>query len=520
MVPQTTSEETAIVRLDNFIRATRDSGYKGTTSAIAELVDNSLQAGAKDVQIRIEKTSDPADPWVVIVLDSGTGMDRKTLRQALRFGGTTRFGDRSGTGRYGMGLPNASLSQAQRVEVFTWLKPGKVIMTYLDVEEIVAGKMKHVPEPVEATLDMQQFRGLAETGTVVIWRRCDRLDHRRVSTIERHLTNFLGRVFRLPIWSGVKIRVNETVVQGVDPLHLHPQSLLNSGRAYGNDLTYKVRASADGTESTTGTITVRFSELPVQKWHALSNAEKREFGVTGQPVVSVVRGNREIDAGWFFMGKKRRENYDDWWRCEVRFEPVLDEFFGITHTKQQIRPAAELLELMSEDIERVARVLNARARQKHGALKSAALVSPLEELAARNEDQLPPLKPASSQQRSEFSELAARSPMLREIEEEARSGSIRYALREDKVTSTAIYVVARDTDKVVVLLNTSHAFYRKVYGPMTQRDDSTAQQVRQHLDMILLAAARSEELFAGQQKKCVHQFRREWSRALATYLKG
>ena len=32
--------------------------------------------------------------------------------------------------------------------------------------------------------------------------------------------------------------------------------------------------------------------------------------------------NREIDFGWFFMGNKRRENYDDWWRCEVKFEPV------------------------------------------------------------------------------------------------------------------------------------------------------------------------------------------------------
>jgi hypothetical protein len=35
----------SIVALDTFIQATRDSGYKGTGSAVAELVDNSLQAG-------------------------------------------------------------------------------------------------------------------------------------------------------------------------------------------------------------------------------------------------------------------------------------------------------------------------------------------------------------------------------------------------------------------------------------------------------------------------------------------
>ena len=46
----------------------------------------------------------------LLVQDNGTGMDPFTLRTALRFGGTTRFNDRTGLGRYGMGLPNSSLS--------------------------------------------------------------------------------------------------------------------------------------------------------------------------------------------------------------------------------------------------------------------------------------------------------------------------------------------------------------------------------------------------------------------------
>jgi hypothetical protein len=50
---------------------------------------------------------------------------------------------------------------------------------------------------------------------------------------------------------------------------------------------------------------------------------------------------REIDKGWYFMGKKRQENYDDWWRCEVRFPPAIDELFGVTHSKQGISPVQE-----------------------------------------------------------------------------------------------------------------------------------------------------------------------------------
>lgn len=41
-------DKTSVIALDNFIQATRDSGYKGTVDAVCELVDNAIQASAKD----------------------------------------------------------------------------------------------------------------------------------------------------------------------------------------------------------------------------------------------------------------------------------------------------------------------------------------------------------------------------------------------------------------------------------------------------------------------------------------
>src|SRR4051812_46433851 len=95
---------------ENFIQATRDSGYKSLGSAIAELVDNAFEAKAKVVQITIDKTNGAVDQPQVIVADDGRGMDPATLRQSLRFGWSSRFNQRNSHGRYGMGLPNASLS--------------------------------------------------------------------------------------------------------------------------------------------------------------------------------------------------------------------------------------------------------------------------------------------------------------------------------------------------------------------------------------------------------------------------
>src|SRR5437773_11241189 len=90
-------QDCSIIALDKFIQATRDSGYKGTSSAISELVDNSIQAGATTIAISVAATSEHEDtPIQISVADNGCGMDPFTLRQALRFGGSTRFGDRGG----------------------------------------------------------------------------------------------------------------------------------------------------------------------------------------------------------------------------------------------------------------------------------------------------------------------------------------------------------------------------------------------------------------------------------------
>ena len=111
------SESFDIIALHRFIEATRDAGYKSISSALAELIDNSIEAGADSIEIAFTKSE--KGETVVIISDNGCGMKPSVLRTALQFGGSTRFNSRMDTGRFGMGLPNSSLSQAKRVEVVT-----------------------------------------------------------------------------------------------------------------------------------------------------------------------------------------------------------------------------------------------------------------------------------------------------------------------------------------------------------------------------------------------------------------
>lgn len=220
----------SIVAAEKFVQATRDSGYSSTACAVSELVDNALQAGATRVDIDIVRASSGKD-MEISVTDNGCGMDLFTLRQALRFGGSSRFNDRSGLGRFGMGLPNSSLSQCRRVTVSSWqnasgcargqsnvIGRGKTLQTYLDLDEVAAGQLVEVPRP--KALQKPPAKRAGGSGTIVKWTRCDRLQFKRPSTICRHLQKDLARRFRTYLLRGIKIAVNGTPVAPFDPLYL------------------------------------------------------------------------------------------------------------------------------------------------------------------------------------------------------------------------------------------------------------------------------------------------------------
>ena len=94
----------SIVSAKLTIEAMRDSGYKSTDHALAELIDNSVEANATLVEVvSVETPPNPDVPYArariteIAVSDDGEGMDRRTLRRALKFGDGTRL-DRSSRG--------------------------------------------------------------------------------------------------------------------------------------------------------------------------------------------------------------------------------------------------------------------------------------------------------------------------------------------------------------------------------------------------------------------------------------
>ncbi len=510
--------DTSIIALDRFIQSTRDSGYKGTVSAIAELVDNALEASARRIDIQVRKSS-AGDDFEVAVLDDGTGMDAETLTEALRFGGTTRFNSRKGLGRFGMGLPNASLSQARRVDVFTWQQDEPPITSYLDVDQIVSGTLSAIPRPMRRPLP----NGIKakRSGTLVIWTRCDRLDNRRISTLERRLHAGVGRIFRHFLWAGIEITLNGKPIDAVDPTFLQVPFDGAAAKKFQDVVTVEVSTDPENASSPAGEIEISFTELPVAEWHELSNDEKRARGIANGAGVSIVRGKREVDFGWFFMGAKRRENYDDWWRCEIKFGPELDDAFGITHTKQQIRPKEYLVEALQPIIEDTAKALNSRVRQKHLNLKTEKTGIEAENLAAKRHDRLRPIPKTKAQVDTRaLSDLATRHARVKDALAE-KGTDTKYLLVQDEQDAGPFFKPLVADGVLVAVLNSNHLFFRKFYEPLVGQNGLDPAKASNVVNLMLLAATRAEALFKNKdERRTLAKFRKEWSEVLDALLRS
>ena len=484
-------ETVPIVAAEHFVLATRDTGYRSVAAAVAELIDNSLQASARHIDVLVRDVEDGHGRSIVLgVLDDGSGMSPTALECALQFGGTNRFGDRSGLGRFGMGLPNSSVSHSRRLEVFSWRHPSAIYHSYLDVDEVAAGQLRFIPKPRRSSLPRWVAPRAGRSGTLVLWTRCDRLGRHRVETLVRRLDATLGRVYRYSIWSGTRLAINGAPVQPFDPLFMHAKTPVRGARPYGPTLRYEINGA-----SGPSVIEVRFSELPVQRWHRWPAEEKRQKGVVGGAGVSIVRAGREIDYGWHLLGSKRRENYDDWWRCELRFSPNLDEMFGVTHSKQGVNPKTELKLLLSSDLEAVARTLNRRVRHAFDQAKSSASAGQSTTLSRSDALLMPPAS------------LATRR---------IASHGLRYRLEYKEIGTPEFYGVRVQSGSIVVTINTNHPFFTEIY----QRSSEPGGCGLDRIERLLLAAARADlEARGDGERQHTVRLRRAWSDALAAFLR-
>jgi len=96
---------------EHLIKSIAEQGYS-LESSLADLIDNSISAGATGVEIMIDMNH---EPFTLFLADNGSGMSEKMLRQSMEFPSSSPDLDRDtkDLGRFGLGMKTASFSQTR-----------------------------------------------------------------------------------------------------------------------------------------------------------------------------------------------------------------------------------------------------------------------------------------------------------------------------------------------------------------------------------------------------------------------
>ena len=163
-------EKINIPQADMLMGSMRSMGYS-FESAIADVVDNSISAGAK--KIRVLFPTSPLDDLTVGILDDGKGMDNDTLFEAMRYGSSSSEDVRNedDLGRFGLGLKSASLSQCRVLTVIS-LYEGKYSSYTWDFNHVKQTKKWTLLSFTKAEREkLPYFKLLKEqgVGTLILW---------------------------------------------------------------------------------------------------------------------------------------------------------------------------------------------------------------------------------------------------------------------------------------------------------------------------------------------------------------
>ncbi len=343
----------------------RDLGYD-FVNAVADLIDNSISAGATEVDVTI--ASEGPESWVRIA-DNGSGMDATAISEAMRLGSGGGQYAENDLGKFGLGLKTASLSQARSITVASRSHPTRrqIDCRQLDLDEITSTDRWEIVHPAAADRPPQVSEPLQEgTGTVVLWTKLDRVlslndpfggwADRHLLKLAERLDLHLGMVFGRFI-SGharrseaLSVTVNGNKVDAWDPFCLDEdtQHLPEKRLRVGNSL-----------------VRYRPYVLPPQREFSDDDAWRRASGPNQwnrQQGLYIYRGDRMIQSGgWSRL--RAPDEHVKLARAAVEFWPELDEDFEINISKMRAKLPEELRDQLKTLVALLSKIADERYRK-------------------------------------------------------------------------------------------------------------------------------------------------------------
>lgn len=346
----------------------KKSGYKSLSYSMAEILDNAIDANASDIILLAESNGPNSNVTRLGFLDNGKGMNYEILSKCLKIGGREDTKAKGRTGKFGFGLPGASIANSDIVRVYSWIeeKPNEVYMVEMDVNHLNDGiadpVLTDIPTPYSDYIcedfgskesdgnDLIGPINYKKSGTLVLWEGCERvLPKRPKNILNKQINRYISRLFRHFLtddsfsrenfkkvniyWihdlvSGRKPTVKK--IKPNDPLFLMSDSQLSSVDIpvlfdHKNTLTVDIAGHP---------VTVRFSLASKELRQSYSGKSSTNDEIGYNQGISIVREGRELDFGSFdFIDTDVRHRFHG---CEIIFDSNLDDIFGVPANKQHV----------------------------------------------------------------------------------------------------------------------------------------------------------------------------------------
>ena len=327
--------QSAIPEASSMIETFRAIGYS-IEAAVADIIDNSISASAKNVWVNFEW--DGTNTWIS-VKDDGKGMNNDELVQAMRPGSKNPLEDRGNKdlGRFGLGLKTASFSQCRKLSVISKKENEQPVFWTWDLDYVnQTGEWNLIQYLPEGNF-LNEINSI-KTGTIVIWNDIDRLVKNLDKNDEKSLNKFtdimmivkkhLAMVFHRFIETGkIKIHFQNRPIEAWNPFLLNEPAT----QAFPDEPFY------NGKVIVKGFVLPHKSKLSFETFRIAEGPK----GWNEQQGFYIFRNDRLLLAGdW--LGMYRKEEHYKLARIEINLPNTLDSEWQIDIKKSIARPPVTL----------------------------------------------------------------------------------------------------------------------------------------------------------------------------------
>lgn len=350
-------------RAGAMLESLRGLGYS-TATAVADIVDNSISAGATAIAIQFDWAGEHGAASRIFILDNGGGMSDAELQSAMTLGDKSPLDERASgdLGRFGMGLKTASFSQCRRLTVAS-VKAGVTSCLRWDLDALTtnpAGGWLMFEGPAAGSGEFLKPLEGKSSGTLVLWEVLDRIvtdsyksdDFAKLTDeVDAHLAMVFHRLIDGPS-PRFRLTINGNAVTAWDPFMTgHPAKTWSSPVAKH--------------PSSSGLIIAECHVLPHKDMLSAAELERAEGpdGWNAQQGFYVYRNERLLVAGgWLGLGQGRgwiREEFHRLARIRLDIPNTADADWKIDIRKSSARPPVVLRPWLT----RIAEDARGRARK-------------------------------------------------------------------------------------------------------------------------------------------------------------